>query len=100
MGNLKKHKESIHGGVKYQCDRCDYAATKQRNLKKHKKMIMILLSICVICVTIRQQNRVVFIHIKKLFMKVLSTSVICLIGICVIGMTMQLHSRVIFRNIK
>ena len=35
--NLKKHNESMHKGVRYQCDYCEYAATTISNLKKHQK---------------------------------------------------------------
>ena len=34
-GHLKKHRESIHEGVRYPCDQCDYRATEKGNLKKH-----------------------------------------------------------------
>ena len=34
-GNLKKHRESIHEGVRYPCDQCDYRATTKGNLEKH-----------------------------------------------------------------
>ena len=29
-GNLKRHVENMHEGVRYLCDQCDYAATKVR----------------------------------------------------------------------
>lgn len=35
--NLKKHKLSVHEGVKYSCDECDYKATDQSQVKKHKR---------------------------------------------------------------
>ena len=35
--NLKKHNESKQKGVRYQCDYCEYAATTISNLKKHQK---------------------------------------------------------------
>ena len=35
-GNLKEHRESIHEGVRYPCDQCDYKATTKGNIKKHK----------------------------------------------------------------
>lgn len=35
--NLKKHKLSVHEGVKYGCDECDYKATDQSQVKKHKR---------------------------------------------------------------
>ena len=37
--NLKKHNMSIHEGIKYQCDQCDYKATQKGNLKGHKMSI-------------------------------------------------------------
>ena len=33
--NLKRHIESKHDGVRYPCDKCEYAATWKGNLKKH-----------------------------------------------------------------
>jgi len=36
--NLKKHKLSVHEGIKYSCDECDYKATDQSQVKKHKKV--------------------------------------------------------------
>merc|ERR1712082_589801 len=36
---LKKHKESVHEGVKYQCNQCHYQATQQSSLKKHKESV-------------------------------------------------------------
>ena len=35
--NVTRHNETIHEGVKYQCDRSDYACTHQTNLKDHKE---------------------------------------------------------------
>ena len=35
--HLKKHIESIHEGVRFPCDQCDYKATQKTNLKKHRK---------------------------------------------------------------
>lgn len=34
-GNLKRHVEVYHLGIKYQCDQCGYAATRPENLTKH-----------------------------------------------------------------
>ena len=34
---ILRHKETFHEGVKIQCNRCDYAATYQSNLKTHKE---------------------------------------------------------------
>ena len=34
-GDLKKHKESVHGDVWYYCDQCEYQATQKGNLKTH-----------------------------------------------------------------
>ena len=39
LGDLKRHKESIHEGVRYSCNSCDYKATQLGNLKTHKKSI-------------------------------------------------------------
>ena len=35
-GNLTIHKQSIHEGVRYECDQCDYKATQQGSLTTHK----------------------------------------------------------------
>jgi len=36
---LWSHKKSIHVGLRYPCDQCEYAATHLSNLKEHKKSI-------------------------------------------------------------
>ena len=36
-GNLKEHRESIHEGVRYPCDQCDYKASQKESLKTHRK---------------------------------------------------------------
>ena len=35
QGNLKTHIESVHEKVKYPCHQCEYKATRQSNLKTH-----------------------------------------------------------------
>ena len=35
-GSLKEHVESIHEGVRYPCDQCDYRATTKGNKKSHE----------------------------------------------------------------
>ena len=37
-GHLKTHVESIHEGVRYPCDQCNYKATEKGNLKKLSKL--------------------------------------------------------------
>ena len=37
--DLKKHKESIHDGVRYSCNCCSYMATEVGSLKTHKKSV-------------------------------------------------------------
>ena len=37
QGDLTKHKRSIHQGLKYPCTVCEYQATQQGDLIKHKK---------------------------------------------------------------
>ena len=37
MGDLKKHKEAKHEGIRYPCDQCEFAATSMSNLKVHKE---------------------------------------------------------------
>ena len=29
----------VHEGINYQCDQCDYKATKKINLKRHKRVV-------------------------------------------------------------
>ena len=36
---IKTHKMSVHEGIKYQCDQCDYKATYNGNIKKHKMSV-------------------------------------------------------------
>ena len=36
LGCLNKHTESIHQGIRYPCDLCDYKATEKNKLKRHK----------------------------------------------------------------
>ena len=33
--NLQRHVESVHDGVKYSCESCDYKATTKGNLQRH-----------------------------------------------------------------
>ena len=39
QGSLNRHKQSIHYGIRYPCDQCEYAATENGALKKHKQSI-------------------------------------------------------------
>ena len=34
--NLWHHKKSVHEGVRFPCENCDYKATEKRNLQRHK----------------------------------------------------------------
>ena len=36
--HLKRHKASIHEGVRYPCDQCEHVATQVSHLKHHKKV--------------------------------------------------------------
>ena len=36
--DLRTHVKSIHEGVRYPCDQCDYKATQKSNLSKHSKI--------------------------------------------------------------
>ena len=38
VGDLKKHVEAIHEGVRYPCDQCDYRATQPGNVKRHETL--------------------------------------------------------------
>jgi ribosomal protein S27AE len=40
-GYIKKHKESIHKAVRYSCGQCEYHATSQWHLEAHKQSIHI-----------------------------------------------------------
>ena len=35
--DLRRHIESVHGGVRYSCNQCDHKATTEANLKQHKE---------------------------------------------------------------
>ena len=37
-GELNRHKQALHQGVKYACDQCDYQATQSNNLTKHHQI--------------------------------------------------------------
>ena len=37
MGDLKKHKEAKHEGIRYPCDQCEYSASQKGQLKSHKE---------------------------------------------------------------
>ena len=39
LSHLKTHKEVIHDGVRYSCDSCDYRATALNSLKTHRESI-------------------------------------------------------------
>ena len=34
-GTLNRHVKVLHEGVRYQCSKCEYAATSQQSLKQH-----------------------------------------------------------------
>ena len=38
-GSLKRHKESVHKGVKYNCNECEYQASQNSDLKAHKESV-------------------------------------------------------------
>ena len=37
VSNLKRHKESKHEGIRYTCDQCEYVTTGSSHLKQHIK---------------------------------------------------------------
>ena len=37
LGDLKRHKNELHGGYKYECDHCDYTCSDSSNMNKHRK---------------------------------------------------------------
>ena len=37
--DLQKHKMSVYGGEKYDCDQCDYNTSLRSELQKHKKSV-------------------------------------------------------------
>jgi len=37
MGDLKKHIEVKHEGIRYNCDLCEYSATRPGQVRKHKE---------------------------------------------------------------
>ena len=36
-GNLRKHMEAKHEGIRYPCDQCEHAASTASHLRRHKK---------------------------------------------------------------
>ena len=36
-GSLTIHKQSVHEGVRYPCDKCEFASLTPYKLKEHKK---------------------------------------------------------------
>ena len=36
---ILRHTNSVHEGLKYICDQCEYKVIKQRNHKKHKQSV-------------------------------------------------------------
>ena len=56
--NLISHIKSVHQGIKYPCDECDYKATKTENLMSHKRSIHEKIKHHCINVTIWQQKEV------------------------------------------
>ena len=38
-GHVNRHNLSVHKGVRYNCDLCDYEGTKQENVRIHKLAI-------------------------------------------------------------
>ena len=36
-GDMKRHQESRHKGIRYSCNQCEYQATKQQHLKTHQQ---------------------------------------------------------------
>ena len=38
-GNLKRHIQNIHEGLKYPCNQCEYSATTAGSLKRHIQSI-------------------------------------------------------------
>ena len=37
QGNLKSHIEGVHEGIRYECNQCEYKATHISNLRTHQK---------------------------------------------------------------
>ena len=37
--HIRKHKESVHEGVRYKCDQCEYTASQKGHLRTHKSVI-------------------------------------------------------------
>ena len=38
-GNLTEHEQSMHQGIKYNCEECGYQASTKSHLTRHKKSI-------------------------------------------------------------
>ena len=41
MSHLKKHRESVHEGVKYKCNECDHESTTKESLKVRRIDILL-----------------------------------------------------------
>ena len=37
QNSLKNHVETVHDGIRYPCDHCNYEATQKQNLERHKR---------------------------------------------------------------
>ena len=35
--SLKLHVQTVHEGIRYPCDSCNYEATQKQNLERHKR---------------------------------------------------------------
>ena len=42
---LRKHKKSVHEGIRFPCDQCEYAATQSGMLKTHKESNIPVISV-------------------------------------------------------
>ena len=62
--------DSVHKGIKYQCDECDYQATQEGNLKVHKQSKHLELKYpCSLCDYQATAKRSLTRHIKSVHEK-------------------------------
>ena len=37
--SLDRHKRSVHEGIKYPCNQCEYLASRKEHLDRHKRLV-------------------------------------------------------------
>ena len=69
--HLKKHKESVHEGIKYKCNECDHESTTKESLKVHKRSLhKKILFPCLKCDYVAKVNSHLKQHVRSVHDKV------------------------------